>query len=76
MWRSPSGSAGGQPVTKLMSNPFSRSPTAVAPGWTRVTAPPIAQAWICENGDVNAATRSRKTSITASESCGSRCDFQ
>ena len=61
---------------KLMSNPFSRSPTAVASGATRLTAPPIAQPLIWENGDVIAATASMKTSITPSESAGSRCDFQ
>ena len=57
MCRSPSGSDGGQPATMLISKPTSRSPTAVAPGSTRLTAPPMAQPLICENGDVIASTR-------------------
>src|SRR5829696_6302541 len=48
-------------MARLMSMPTSRSPTAVAAGSTRLTAPPIAQPLICPNGDVIAPTRSTNT---------------
>ena len=61
----------------LSSKPTSRSPTAVASGSTRLTAPPIAQPPIWEKGDGDAiCDPSTITSMTSSESSGMRCDFQ
>jgi hypothetical protein len=60
----------------LSSKPTSRSPTAVASGSTRPAAPPTAQPLSCESGEVIVSTRETSSSIAASVSSGSRCDFQ
>lgn len=63
-------SGGGQAATTLNSNPNTRSPTAVASGSARVTAPPTANPPIWEKGGVMDSTRPYKQVMTWSGRLG------